>query len=204
MSNEKPILFTSAMVNAILSGRKTQTRRIVKHPEYFGCLTGDCPHDYQGACDEVIEQWVKDKSPFKAGMNLWVKETFQTLYQPDASKCNKWDESTFPRTGYKVIYRATDEKPNNAPWKPSIFMRRIFSRITLKIESVRVERLRDIADDDAIAEGMESYESNENMRYPHEQFMVLWNKINGKTHDWKSNPWLWVISFSVTKQKVMI
>lgn len=192
MRNEKPILFTGAMVNAILEGRKTQTRRIVKpQPASMDALwPDDSAHtswrEVVERQDEAVKQgWCKHGKP---GDRLWVRETFLN---------NALD-------GYEPVYfyRADDpDKPADKKWKPSIFMPRIASRITLKIESVRVERLQEISDDDAIAEGMESYESNENMRYPHEQFMVLWNKINGKTRDWKSNPWLWVISFSVTQQK---
>jgi hypothetical protein len=61
---ETPLLFKAEMVRALLEGRKTQTRRIVKNPEYFACLTGDCPHGKQSECDEAITSWVRAESPY--------------------------------------------------------------------------------------------------------------------------------------------
>lgn len=148
---EKPILFSGEMVNAILAGRKTMTRRVVKNDAHC---------------------------PYASGDTLWVRETF-------AVNCVGGQDFLF--------YRA-DSYPDGdgAPWKPSIFMPRKYSRITLRITDVRVERLQDISEDDAIAEGIEPD--------PHVstwlKFALLWNRINEERgFGWDTNPWVWVVRF---------
>ena len=159
---ERPILFSGPMVRAILEGRKTQTRRIIK------------PQPYQnhsplasGAWEFVTRPKVKDDTigwfrdiaeiarfcPYgKPGDRLWVRETWGITAKV-STDC--WDRLPFVKIPRDFIdYRAT-EPDVNSHWKPSIHMPRRFSRITLEITNVRVERLQDISEEDALAEGFD-------------------------------------------------
>jgi hypothetical protein len=151
---ERPIIFSDAMVRAILDGTKTQTRRIVKPPLEQNTPAVACPYGKPG-------DW------------LWVRET--------------WAEQAGD-----VIYRATDTTERKL-WKPAIFMPRWASRITLEIESIRVERLQDCSRADAMAEGYPAKNMADGPD-PLEWYATLWNNING-LGSWDANPWVWVISF---------
>ena len=204
---EKPILFSGEMVRAILDGTKTQTRRLVKEPEYFGCFTGDCPHEKQSDCNVAIAQWCKEHSPYGgAGDELWGKETFSPWADEFTKKaCHSKD---------LAVYRA-DYDDGTPPlgvggcehWKPSIFMPRALSRITLEITAVRVERLQDISDADAIAEGVSvklsagiaSSACGGKPTPAQFEYYALWESINGKG-SWAKNPWVWVIEFKRKEQ----
>jgi len=200
---ERPILFSSPMVRAILEGRKTQTRRKVKLPikdPLTGCEIAGCEINSllrQG--EEICKHGVpRDR--------LWVKETFTLAewYGDHYEPAGKPDR----RQSLKVLYRATEDESlddiKEMTWKPSIFMPRWASRITLEIEVVRVERLIEITSADAIAEGV----SNRNGQYgvefgdgvslgwmqPEGAYRELWESINGPG-SWDANPWVWVIQF---------
>ncbi len=164
---QHPILFSELMVQAILDGRKTMTRRVMKvQPEAF-CggvmrpLLTTCPYG-----------WIGD--------HLWVRETWA------------YDE---PQVIYRCGYNG--DKPPSGKWKPSIFMPRCASRITLEITGVRVERLQDITEEDAVKEGFETTASSFNCSglFAREHFMNLWDFINGKKYPWSANPWVWVIEY---------
>jgi hypothetical protein len=202
---ERPILMSAPMVNALLEGRKTQTRRIVKHN-----LTqlGDghfYAFDHRGINYRVntrtttVRAWANllQFCPYgQPGDRLWVKETFGiTESAPYAD--GQVDEV--------AIYRADgwNDDTGHFKWKPSIFMPRKFSRILLEITEVRVERLQDISEADAKAEGIEpELEGWIDYRNPSCQMCVnpvgsyrtLWESING-SGSWNKNPWVWVISF---------
>lgn len=181
---ERPILFSAPMVRAILEGRKTQTRRVLKQKaiDWLPTLshtfvaskesTGLCPYGYQGD-------------------RLWVRETF----------C--WPED------YSIpIYRTDGEEPPSMEcWKPSIFMPRAASRILLEITDVRVERLWDISEDDAMAEGVQKAFGPNWVNYADENytcgkasvsFISLWEKINGAVSV-AENPFVWAITFKRIK-----
>ncbi|HHH0621611.1 TPA: hypothetical protein ACPZBB_001849 [Yersinia enterocolitica] len=193
--NEKPVLFNSEMVNAILSGRKTQTRRIIseKALHLFGVAasSGEC-HPIE-LCDQRSQSYYLDFCPLgKPGDQLWVREAFA------AGLCT---EST-------LAYRAT-HKPEDLEegwgetikWTPSIHMPRWASRINLLITGVRVERLNTISTGDAMAEG-----------YPVEReatggsldawlwFRELWDGIY-PDNTFEVNPWCWVIEFERMEAK---
>ncbi|HEI6794426.1 TPA: hypothetical protein SJ397_000200 [Yersinia enterocolitica] len=193
--NEKPILFNAEMVNAILSGRKTQTRRIIseKTLHLFGVAAsaGEC-HPIE-LCDQRSQSYYLDFCPLgKPGDQLWVREAFAT------GLCT---EST-------LAYRAT-HKPEDLEegwgetikWTPSIHMPRWASRINLLITGVRVERLNTISTGDAMAEG-----------YPVEReatggsldawlwFRELWDGIY-PDNTFEVNPWCWVIEFERMEAK---
>lgn len=188
MKNEKPILFSGPMVKAIIEGRKTQTRRVVKGVDPIEDLKFSSPDGtrHRRVCSGAYGPWVT--SPYgKPGDRLWVKETFQPVQL--ASEVTQWR------------YRATDEK-GLANWKPSIFCTRKASRITLEIVAVRVERLQDISQEDAIAEGLHRDELGlwtwgnypSGATNPVYAYELLWRMINGD-ESWESNPWVWVIEF---------
>lgn len=213
---ETPILFKGEMVNAILQGRKTQTRRIIK-PQPFKCWklgaeyqglnalgehlfypAGDLDSGFEAAYDEG-DDGIR-VSPYEMGQRLWVKETFshsvgEVMMSSDERRPVG---SKLGMVAYRASCNITDPPVGNK-WKPSIFMPRALSRITLESVSVRVERLQDISEEDAKAEGVtDSYPEEEcNSSKPfREGYMRLWEKINGKG-SWESNPWVWVVEFKV-------
>jgi hypothetical protein len=203
---EKPILFSAPMIKAILEDRKTQTRRIVKHPEYFGCFTGDCPHEYQKQCDESI-LFVPDCPYGTPGDRLWVRETFCVGYP--TGEPHHWSAikptSELHQAERRAFYRADGEDPKDGPqrhWTPSIHMPRWASRITLEVTGVRVERLQTITEADARAEGVERTDeltgTADDILSLRHAYSLLWEQING-AGSWESNPFVWCISFSVVK-----
>lgn len=176
---ERPIIFNAEMVRAIINGRKTQTRRVVKF-------------DWCRSADELLHQASFDpayKCPYgKVGDRLWVRETwdFQAL------RDGVFNIQDFIRWGGKVAYKADGGRVVEK-WIPSIHMPRWASRITLEITSVRVERLQDISNDDCWAEGM-SDATNPELKPNRRWFSELWESINGPG-SWHSNPFVWVIEF---------
>jgi hypothetical protein len=164
---ERPILFSGPMVRAILEGRKTITRRVLKLQDYDG---GNCYETRDGILRDILSL-----CPYGIpGDRLWVRETW-------ADPCGK----RIP------VYRADEATAyQNVKWRPSIFMPRWASRITLEITRVRVERLQDITEKDAISEGVLSSDYDKTYRYA---FSVLWDSINGPKYPWSDNPWVWVI-----------
>jgi len=212
---ERPILFTGPMVRAILDGRKTQTRRVVKpQPVPFG---EDSPFTQATLKEHVGKLWMpvggvfQDawKKPFgTVGDRLWVRETWQA-WRMCSLEYNEWDIcDCAPSEIYgtygkpKVEYAATSDSVG--PWRPSIHMPRWASRITLEITAVRVERVQDITEEDAIKEGVVESECGRNasralftykrqcVAPPVLQFADLWQSIYA---NWDANPWVWVYEF---------
>lgn len=200
--SDRPILFSAPMVRAILAGKKTQTRRVLRDPrkrtpngvELLTRWTNDDPRARvrvtdRGAvavdtCGGVAAPILL--SPYGAvGDRLWVRETWAFL----------------TGNGRRVVY-AADGEPltgdgtqtvlGGMKWTPSIFMRRTESRLTLEVTDVRVERLQSIIDDDARAEGVEAIGARNDFRGA---FCALWDSINAERAAWDSNPWVWVVSF---------
>jgi hypothetical protein len=213
---EKPILFSGEMVRAILDGRKTQTRRVIAKPKDINWFPNSWKSAYQDGDGNWIF-WTDDspghaaftkkaypkecnkgiKCPFgQAGDRLWVRETFG-----DAS--GFYAENDCILSG--VVYRADDTNgawtdDPDFKWRPSIHMPRAASRINLEITDVRVQRLQDISEQDAIAEGLESFCPG--LDYPRHElrtaFQNLWDS-NNKKHPWASNPWVWVLEFKLLR-----
>lgn len=182
---ERPILFSTPMVKAILEGRKTQTRRIVK-PQPDEILHGEPYWNIGGFRDDWKPWGIK-------GNCLWVKETWS--YATDFGNST---DHIFYRASYKNggIYDDVER------WKPSIHMPRHASRITLEITNVRIERLQEITEVDAIKEGVNDlmpflYQSDEwqNITPNRARFAGLWDSINDNKYSWDSNPYVWVIEF---------
>ncbi len=203
MTKEHPVLFSGPMVNAILGGRKTQTRRVIKpplkHPNWtYFTYFKESGHAIEDGPDYPDNKEDERRCPYgQPGDRLWVREA----WRPD-----DFDSSN-------VIYRADmpqdalDEARGIIKWKPSIHMPRWASRITLEISKVRVERLQEITEEDAIAEGiifkqvmgdaglLHGYFPG-NCKEAMTSFGVLWNEINSKRgYGWDKNPWVWVVEF---------
>jgi hypothetical protein len=210
---ERPILFSGPMVRAILDGRKTQTRRIVKpqphdewRPDHYDeihkMIDGDFP-TRNGLPITIGWGALNDEGDWgivcpygKPGERLWVRETW--AHTTDEKR--GWNENS-PH-GSWPIYRATERQWEVDRWKPSIFMPRWASRLTLEITDVRIERLQEISNEDARAEGvMPGYAHEATYAVPTGHpynaiplFKNLWSLING-ADSWNTNPWVWVVSF---------
>ena len=182
--NTKPILFSTEMVQAILEGRKTQTRRTkglkVVNDNPDSHLFNSFSIDNDNATFKRLEgMWQGVDVPFKTGDVLWVRESF--------AKVEFKDQPTL------YLYKANPEH-QSMKWKPSIHMPKEACRLFLKVTNVRVERLQDITEMDAIFEGCMQYEKDTDWMTALYGFELLWKKINGES-SWKSNPWVWVIDF---------
>lgn len=192
---EHPIIFSGPMVRAILEGRKTMTRRVVK-PSVKCCTVGAYTTDSGSAKPVNVQEdgdpWTDISCPYgQPGDRLWVRETW--------TECDG------------VFYAATDTRPgmNGIPqaWRPSIFIPRWASRITLEVTDVRVERVQDISDEDAVREGTFVNQNaigvqltNRDETIPRAVFADLWDSINAKRgYSWEANPWVWIIEFKYEK-----
>jgi hypothetical protein len=194
---ERSILFSGEMVRATMDDRKTKTRRVIKpQPEHvwgFGVRHGDPEYfsahvRYSGG--HQPDPWIH--CPYgKPGDKLWVRETW-----------GLWD--TDPEDGPEnatIFWKATDLDIDHLKhqlryqlWRPSIFMPRWASRITLEVTGVRVERLHEITPDEAYQEGVGNNWQPESNQIA--TFSRLWDSLNAKRgYSWESNPWVWVIEF---------
>lgn len=192
---EYPIIFNTEMVRAILDGRKTQTRRVMNNQPCT--LSGETISVQQ---DDFNFRWVGDlhndtsgwfPCPLgKIGDRLWVRETWRKFDFSDECGCSEYPCGC-PENG-AIMYRATQDD-GESKWRPSIHMPRWASRIILEITDVRVERLQDISEQDAIAEGTTNISVLS--KYI---FSNVWESIYG-FESWSSNPWVWVIEFKKVK-----
>ncbi len=226
---ERPILFSTDMVKAILEGRKTQTRRVVKPQPHKSCvgygasmsplhwiekLPVDMTALYPNSKPTTING-DSIKCPYgQVGDRLWVRETW--LESPNITdKLLREGADTWAEC-YYVAAETPQQIEQLKEWgwkvKPSIFMPRWASRITLEITDIRVQRVQDISQQDAIAEGVifmggmadnwdeapwcASLKNQEPMKYPSAAYGRLWDSINAKRgYGWDKNPWVWAISF---------
>ena len=228
----RPILMSAPMVRALIDGRKTQTRRIVKpQPEHryiSGYGVGRAGHP---------EEWTVSRHPPTSGdWNEWKQKARCPYGRPGDVL---WCRETWQKSGLgwgselplgKLHYRATDTgewKPYWGNWKPSIHMPRHASRLTLDLIGVRVERLQDISEADARAEGLATLTKDNGRTWkfgipdadglpgndgfgwhwqqwevdPRKAYARLWESING-AGSWAANPWVWVLQFEVHHQNV--
>lgn len=224
--SDRAILFSAPMIAALLAGRKTQTRRVLSlppAPEHLGewqVSTVGGPGVYDGEGRETPEYpcvWHSRTgavvSPrFVVGDRLWVREAWRTHKAYDDRKPSEMggDERVWPELG-------RDNCDAHGRYRYGRFMPRWASRLTLIVTDVRVERLQDCTEADAIAEGIESHidlnaydEEAEHFRgavglpsriYPAEAYADLWDSING-SGAWEANPWITAISFDVLKSNI--
>ncbi|BEN05978.1 MULTISPECIES: ASCH domain-containing protein [Serratia] len=197
---ERPVIFNGEMVRAILDGRKTQTRRAISdrhlHLIDVASQVGECYPLESGIDHANSQSYYREYCPFgQVGDRLWVRETW-TPESIDAEEGN-----------YSPDYRATaNGQPLDGRWTPSIHMPRWASRITLEITAVRVERLNDISQADAKAEGVKPAgdmlpDYPDTFLTPKGDFAIakvafqrLWQSIYGE-ESWAANPWVWIIEF---------
>ena len=193
---ERPILFSGPMVRALLDGSKTQTRRAIKTmPENHSAITSFCHVDGQSwRLFGDRGTWMEVRCPYgQPGDRLWVREA--------------WAETRpfgIPWPATMTVYREGDNRTDyGGPWKPSIHMKRSASRITLEITEVHVERLQDISEADALAEGIVrqrdgGYGLADTTHYhftdPRQSYFSLWEAING-AGSVEANPWVWAVTF---------
>lgn len=189
---ERPILFNGEMVRAILDGRKTQTRRVMKPQPPIGSdgvLFNPTSYDPDYGF-YFKPHGGKYKCPYGIpGDRLWVRETWREGYTP-----TKYSPG--------IIYQADkqkslgmDEYSDRHKWKPSIYLKREHSRILLEITNIRVERVQDISFGDCEREGIECA-GMPMVNGADREFKELWNSINeAKGFGWDQNPWVWVVEF---------
>lgn len=207
---ERPMLMSAPMVRAILAGTKTQTRRIVK-PQPTGFIGGPgviMPNGAPAALipmDDTVAPFGRQiVCPYgQPGDRLWVRETWQgPLFHGEHGDV---DRRTIQNPKHCVYAADGGPAPEfmdaddnlQCRWRPSIHMPRWASRITLEITGVRVERLQDINEEDAEAEGigfLRSIPDADETLTARELFEYLWESING-AESWAANPWVWAVEF---------
>lgn len=216
---ERPILFSAPMVRAILEGRKTQTRRVVKPGGRMSLFARDDDGSPMWSDSYILDpgnaDWLmRDNRYGQPGDRLWVRETFS------------YDRLDVDHDGFMPAWYWADGNPTDGDWsrpKPSIHMPRAYSRLLLEIVCVRVERLNDCSQEDAAAEGLMTWtgqdcdgdprldgrlyeyqawgwqrpvDAFDGFISPVAAYADLWDHINGDGA-WKSNPWVWVVEFKV-------
>ena len=198
---ERPITFNAPMVRALLDGRKTQTRRIMKNQpcgEKIGRVDIRCANggfQWHGVAGESSVF----SCPYgRVGDRLWVRESWAFHKMAIGSVQDEDGPFVYASDEFANQYRITDK------WTPSIHMPRFASRITMEITGVRVEKLQDISEADAQSEGVwqcphgkawyASEESNVACAFAIGAYKELWESISG-AGSWDANPWAWVIEF---------
>lgn len=197
-ARERPILFNTEMVRAILDGRKTVTRRLIT-PQPAGRLCYCCAGSDHGTWgypgEDAWKSWGEEyrrpeglspeeaarrwKCPYNGDDFLWVRETWARHGKPYDGREMHYD------------YRADREDPRYfdngfyATWRPSIHMPKDAARIWLRVKEIGVQQIQEITEEQARAEGV----------YDRKMFRLLWNSITDETSNWETNPWVWVIEF---------
>jgi len=207
---ERPILFSGPMVRAIFDGQKTQTRRVVKYIPDLGEPENWC-------CDNIDEEFFirlagnyRRYCPYGVpGDRLWVRETFYAWGKWETYLDGKKDRRRFldhtdekhpikyPATEGNRFYQGPANGGDDYHCRPSIFMKRKYSRIALEVTGVRVERVQDISDCDSLAEGIKPLDvAARGYIDARVAFRVLWDSINAKRgYSWDTNPWVWAVEF---------
>lgn len=181
---DRPIIFSAPMVNAILSGRKSMTRRILKPQPKM--LNGGFPLNNGRGSYSTDAGWTRYS--YAVGDRLWCREAFSYGWPVEGNhqlpECNQ---------EHAITYRADGNHPfGGGKWKPSTHMPRWASRLTLLVTDVRVQRLNSISEADAIREGVTLIE--ESLENPRDAFALLWASIYGP-EAWAANPWVAALTF---------
>lgn len=235
----KPIIFSGPMVRALIDGRKTQTRRVLKpQPKNFG-------KDYErqwnahaippgGSIPDHWSWWEGPshgpslyhtaKVPYAAGDLLWVREAWQAhgwasdcvtiryrAQEKTAGFIAQVEQIAYPEGNKNTFKYVAPKGPNH--WRPSIHMPRWASRLTLRVTDVRVQRVQEITNHDAVAEGIDrvnepqegfrDYSGSEPVVAMRPSFRTLWDSLNApRGHGWDANPWVVALTFDVIRQNV--
>lgn len=200
-ARERPILFSGPMVRALLEGRKTQTRRIVKLPHanplgnwepttFGGTDARGAEHPEQTAIWHTRTGETLACPYGVPGDRLWVRETWAHVPATAYRSSDGVQQTADPTSeGMAAVYAAGWERSAPGRWRPSIHMPRWACRLVLEITGVRVQRLRDISEADAVAEGASTPGP-----FAVHHFADLWVSINGRD-SWNANPWVWALTF---------
>lgn len=191
---DKPIIFSAPMVRAILDGRKTQTRRVLKPP--FEGADLEC----NGAGQWIW--WDKSKGepsfnrariPYAIGDRLWCRETFAlTQHGKPVYRADARDQS-----GARWSSITPGDPDGEVKWKPSIHMPRWASRLTLTVTDVRIERVQDVSEHDAKAEGFDGHPD------PVGALFLLWDSLNAaRGYGWEANPWVVALTFTAEMRNI--
>lgn len=198
----KPILFNTEMVRAILDGRKSCTRRIVKPKQFVGLLPDKCKNGvpeeflkekkfmFKPYCDMTDSELIMAsyKEPYQQGDILYVRETWFKGLKRYMYRADYTDVEKYYQNGKEVSIK----------WHPSIHMPKEAARIWLKVMDVKVERLQEISGEDLIKEGIDLFQSSY-LRVAFDEFKNIWNSTIKKsdldTYGWDANPYVWVIEF---------
>ncbi len=227
MPNMKPILFSTPMVQAILAGYKTMTRRVITNKDFqLWVCSGFSDEFIKNSDNKLVE-----KAPIKLGDILWVRETWRItqtdieeseirvqykadmstsgtividddLHERYSAQCAEDCEKAGLALGENDYYVIEGEDPSR--WRPSIFMPKAAARIFLRVTCVRAERLQDITEEDAVREGvMGLIDKILQGLTGKTRFERLWDRLNKKRgYGWDTNPWVWVYTFErITREE---
>lgn len=200
---QQPIIFSGPMVRAILEGRKTQTRRVIKPQPvgYWADINGNWRASYEGPLFTLVNKDLR--CPYGlVGGKLWVRETWAAN-----AFLNNHKPSDLPLTTH-IFYRASYHNPEHFVWRPSIFMPRWVSRLSLEIINTRVERLQKIDFSGIRAEGVKCPEHDFHSGFCASECATLrrtftggWDKLNAQRgFAWDINPFVWVIEFRAAEE----
>lgn len=225
--NEHPILVSAPMVRAILDGRKTQTRRIIRWPKI--CRDPDDDVSWiQSVHQDGAGDWIAWSStapdlavftknaypggngiqcPYgKPGDHLWMREKWRPYCYSGSLGAGIMYYASYPHDrpasapAHDSAWAKHDERARKIlddknQWRSSIHMPRWASRLTLELTGVRVERVQDISNADALAEGVTLRGITRYEDEPRDKFKELWDSINDKKYPWTANPFVWVMEF---------
>jgi hypothetical protein len=216
---DRPILFSAPMVRALLDGRKTQTRRLLNPEPYEYCGEWWIADRVGGDCR--LDDWVNDRiglgPRYVPGDRLWVKEAYRlessfNNFKP--SDLNARAAVQYEADGARSRTWRDDWQAQDLPGKlrPSMFMPRAFSRLTLTVTDVRVQRLQDISEADAVAEGVNPCLCGHNcpngehggccgICEPVTAYAELWTELHGPGA-WAANPWVCALTFTVRRGNI--
>lgn len=219
--SDKPIIFSAPMIDALLRGKKSQTRRIFKGIEKLDSGNWHIFGNGGGAFhvdEEYVPRFAPDYAPHVVGDRLWVREKYAIVPSTAYRMSEGVQQTVNPADKDMAAVYAAGWERSKPSWKSPMFMPRWASRITLIITDVRVQRLQEISEDDAVAEGVKRGSSCLNgdgwfAQLParrmgaHETaagaYRELWDDINAKRgFDWDSNPWVVAYSFGVVEANI--
>jgi hypothetical protein len=189
----RPILFSTEMVKAIIDGRKTQTRRVVKPQPVRHSANHWAWKDrvvFIGAgTTEPCRDLMASEATYSVGDILWVRETWMPYFAASILPTNKYIHKATQPEGNLLAAKIVGLK-----WRPSIHMPREAARLFLRVTGVRCERLQELSPADYAAEGIGDHQVGDNFNSG--VFSGVWDSINTKGgHNWDANPWVWVYEF---------
>ena len=204
MSKCRPIIFTGESIPQILAGQKTQTRRVVKYISALGYPDFWCHKHDRAQFREAVGDYRRFCPYGVPGDTLYVKETLHQEFSTSDADTPNGCLAVYSADGTVVM---RDGRPAEYTWQnptlPSIFCPRWASRISLEVTDVRVQRIQDISEEDAKAEGVG--EPAEYPYWPQDKFRLAyqerWDSLNAKRgHGWDANDWVWAVTFKLFQE----